>query len=191
MAVTVSGGTSRRSSRSIASRIPKPQSMRTRVSPTSTSKALPSLPLPSDANRMNVGPLYDLLELILQQPENLVAVGGLVRGALGILDRHHAVRIGLRHDDAVLLGLLLLVALPEPELVQQALLLAGFRIRIGVTNEVQAVRTVALDHRESGAIERQADAPPGAIEGVVDDEPAGPVGALLDACPRRYRLLRG
>ena len=37
------------------SRIPKPQSISTRVLPTSTRRPLPSLPLPSDANRILTG----------------------------------------------------------------------------------------------------------------------------------------
>ena len=55
------------------------------------------------------------LELVLQEREDLVAVGRPVGRAGRILHRHDAVRIGLRDDDAVLLGLVLVAGLPELE----------------------------------------------------------------------------
>src|SRR5207244_13615631 len=108
IAVTVSGATPIRASRATVSRTPKPQSISTRVAPTSTSRPLPSLPLPSDAKRIPPSPAWSKrawarsLELVLQQREYLVAVGRAVGDARGVLDRNDGGGIGLSPDNAIL-----------------------------------------------------------------------------------------
>src|SRR5438477_9414319 len=111
MAVIVSGATPMRASLATVSRMPNPQSMSTRVAPASTSRPLPSLPLPRQAKRT-------LLELILEQRKDPFAVCRTVRGAGRILYRHQAAGIGLRYHYPVLFRFLRLPGLP-------ALMLAG------------------------------------------------------------------
>src|ERR1700730_2466721 len=95
MAVSVSGPTPMRASLATVSRMPKPQSISTRVAPASTRRPLPSLPLPRQAKRT-------LLELILEQREDPFAVRRIVHGAGRILHRHQAAGIGLRYHYPVL-----------------------------------------------------------------------------------------
>ena len=45
---------------------------------------------------------------------------------------------------------------------------AASRIRIGIADEVDAAAAVAVDHGEAGAVEREPDAAPRAVERVVD-----------------------
>src|ERR1700694_4250627 len=193
IAVTVSGATPIRASRATVSRTPKPQSISTRVAPTSTSRPLPSLPLPSDAKRMPLSRAWSKrararsLELVLQQREDLVAVGRAIRDARRVLDRDDAGRIGLSHEGAILLRFFLVVALPELELIEPAFLL-GIEVGVGIAHEVQPLGTVAVDDGEAGAVEREAYAPPRPIERVVDDETAGAIAAFFD--PGTRGLLR-
>ena len=57
---------------------------------------------------------------------------------------------------------------------------------IDVANEVHALGAVAVLDGEAAAVERQADAAPGAVEAVVDLQGrAGPVGEHAGACRRR------
>src|SRR4030095_4791392 len=147
---------------------------RTRVPPASTTSPLPSLPLPSDAKRT---PASALLQLVLEKRQDLLAGRGLVGRAVRILDRHDAARVGLRDADLVLLGLFALV-LPEHELREQSLV-ARRRLRIGITDEVLALRAVAIDDGETDAVEREPDAGPRAVEAVVEHELIDAVGCLL------------
>src|SRR5262245_49241935 len=64
----------------------KPQSSRTRVSPASTTRALPSLPLPSEAKRIasRAGSASALFQLLLQQGQDAARRRGSRLVALGI-----------------------------------------------------------------------------------------------------------
>src|ERR1700680_4086117 len=160
MAVIVSGATSTRASLATVSRMPKPQSMSTRVAPASISRPLPSLPLPRQAKRT-------LLELILEQREDLLAVLRTVRDARRVLHRHQASGIGLRYHHPILFRLLRLIGLPELKLGnrvrQPTLLFFPGKVRIRVADKIQSFRTVAIDDGEAGAIEREPNTPPRAV----------------------------
>src|SRR5450755_289343 len=178
MASIDSGRTPIRASLATVSRMPKPQSINTRVAPASTSRPLPSLPLPRQAKRT-------LLELILEQREDLVAVRRVIRGTGGILHRHQAGGIGLRHDHTVLFRLLGGVGLPELELLDRILeptvvLLLLFEIRIRIADKIESLRTVAIDDGKASAIERESNATPRAVERVIDDQLRLPID-LFDA----------
>src|SRR6476660_1769945 len=165
IALIDSGARPRRHSRATVSRTRKPQSIRTRVCPTSTTSALPSLPLPSDAKRIVTRwrPVA-LFQLVAQQRENLVARLRAVRGAVGILHADGALRSGLDDLDPVLLGLVLLVGLPEVQHFRQeallAVLLRHVGVGIGEPDEINAGRAIAIDDGEAGAVECQPDPSP-------------------------------
>ena len=72
----------------------------------------------------------------------------------------------------------------EPALV---LALAHVGFRIGVADVVEAARPVAVDDGEAAAVERESDTAPGAVEGLIDDQPRRAVGRLLDAGAIRLR----
>src|SRR5450432_3693085 len=130
----------------MVSRMPNPQSMRMRVPPTSTSRALPSLPLPRQAKRTPPS-----LELVLEQRQYLVAVHRALGAARGIFHRHDAARIGLRHDHPILLGLYV-VAFPECKLVEKTFFFLRVEVRVRVAHEIQALGPIAVDDGEAGAI---------------------------------------
>src|ERR1700730_11940607 len=178
MAVIVSGATPMRASLATVSRMPKPQSMSTRVAPASTSRPLPSLPLPRQAKRT-------LLELILEQRKDPFAVCRAVHGAGRILHRDQAAGIGLRYHYPVLFRFLRLLGLPELHLVervgQPALFFFLRQVRIRVADVIESFRTVAIDDSKAGAIECQPDAAPRAIERIIDDQLREAVAALLDS----------
>src|SRR2546423_6879031 len=146
MAAIVSGATPMRASLATVSRRPKPQSISTRVEPASTRRPLPSLPLPRQAKRT-------LLQLILEQGEDPLAVRRAVRGARGILHCHQAARIGLRHHHAVLLRLLGLLRLPELHLVDRIgeppLFFFLRKVRIRGADVIEALRTIAVADRKA------------------------------------------
>src|ERR1700674_3524897 len=178
MAVIVAGVTPMRASLATVSRMPKPQSMSSRVSPASTSRPLPSLPLPRQAKRT-------LLELILEQREDLLAALRTVRDARGILHRHQAVRIGLRYHYPILFRLFRFIGLPELKLGkrvgQPTFLFFLGKVWIRIANKIQSFRTVAIDDGEAGAIERESNAAPRAVECIVDDQLREAVAALFDS----------
>src|SRR6266550_2543531 len=178
MAVIVSGATPMRASLATVSRMPNPQSMSTRVAPASTSRPLPSLPLPRQAKRT-------LLELILEQRKDPFAVCRTVRGAGWILHRHQAAGIRLRYHYPVLFRFLRLLGLPELKLVervgQPALLFFLGKVRIRVADVIEPFRTVAIDDRKAGAIECEADAAPCAVERIIDDQLRETVAGLFDS----------
>src|SRR5450759_950393 len=83
---------------------------------------------------------------------------------------HLADAVGFRHHHAILFGLdPALVALPERKLGKEALVL--FRIllpvdlRIDIAHKVIALGAVAVFHGEADAVQRQANAAPGPVEG--------------------------
>src|SRR5690349_6257260 len=184
----------------------------TRVDSHSTTRALPALPLPSEAKRSTASgvdrrrsrPVQrrsrfrswradPLLQLLVEQPEDLLAGGARLGRALRILHLHlrHA-RSGVGDVDAVL-RLVLRGRAPEGELLRPRFLLAplDLRVRIDVAHEEQALGAIAVLDGEAGAVESEAHAPPGAIETVVHDERPGAV--VLQhrvARLRRLRLLR-
>src|SRR3977135_2355583 len=135
IAVTLSASTPSRARRATASRMPKPQSISTRVVPASTSRPLPSLPLPRQAKRT-------LLELILEQRKDPFAICRTVRVAGRILHRHQAARIGLRYHYPVLFRFLGLLGLPELKLVegvgQPAFLFFPGKVRIRIADEIES-----------------------------------------------------
>src|SRR4029453_5141132 len=143
-----------RSRRAVVSRTPNPQSIRMRVVPASTTRPLPSLPLPIEAKRTASG----LLQLVLEQRQDFLARGRAVGHATRILHADNAVLCRLRDDDLELLRLVLLVGLPELQLLEPArvVLLGGDRIGIAEANEIYAARAVAVDDGKAGAVERQA-----------------------------------
>ncbi len=64
------------------------------------------------------------------------------------------------------------------------------RLRIGVADEVLALRAVAVDHGEADAVEREADAAPRAVEAVVEHELVHAVGRLLQLGALLHRAAR-
>src|SRR4029077_5227606 len=122
IAVSDDGARPKRPRRRAVPRTPNPQSISIRVPPASTTRPLPSLPLPREAKRMPCA--APLLELVAQEREDLLAGCALVGGAVRVLNGHEAARIGFRDVDPVLLDLLG-VGLPEHELVEDPLLLRG------------------------------------------------------------------
>src|SRR5690349_5773234 len=123
MAVTLSGARPRRARRATVSRTRKPQSIRMRVSPTSTTRPLPSLPLPNEAKRTPAP--RRLLQLVAQQREDALARLRAIRIPRRILHAHRALgRRAFGHLDPILLGLVLVVVLAEHvhQLRQKALL---------------------------------------------------------------------
>src|SRR5438477_5762010 len=191
IAVRSPGRSPRRAMRATVSRMPNPQSTSTRVAPFSTTSPLPSLPLPREAKRTRAPPL---LQLVFEKRQDLLAGNALVGRPARILHGHHAARVGLRDGDPVLLGFFVL-ALPEHEFVQEAFVLRG-RLRIGVADEILALRAVAIDDGEADPIERQANAAPRAIEAVVEHELIDAIRRLLQlrplrrAAPRRWSARR-
>src|ERR1700693_3669783 len=180
MAVTVSGATPMRASLATVSRMPKPQSMSTRVAPASTSRPLPSLPLPRQAKRT-------LLELVLDHREDLLAVRRAGRDARGILHRHQAAGIGLRYHYPILFRLRDRFGLPELHLGDRlrqpaVVFLPRSQVRIRVADKIQSFRTVTIHDGKAGAIEREADATPRAVESIVDDQLRLAVAAFFDSC---------
>src|SRR6187455_2508374 len=168
-----------RARRTAVSRTPNPQSIMTREAPASTTSPLPSLPLPNDAKRISP---RALLELVLEERQDPVARRRLVRRALRVLHGHEALRRRLDDGDPVLLGLLAFVLAPEHELGEEALVaLADVGVGIGVAHVIQAVAAVAVDDGEAAAVEREADAAPRAVEGLVDHQLRDAVVVLLDA----------
>src|ERR1700682_1636653 len=192
-AVTVSGSTPMRASLATVSRMPKPQSMSTRVAPASTSRPLPSLPLPRQAKRT-------LLELVLEQREDLLAVGRTVRDARGILHRHQAAGTGLRYHYPILFRLRGRIGgLPELNLRDRlrqpaVVFFPGSQVWIRVAEKIQSFGTVTIDDGKAGAIEREPDSTPRAVERIVDDQLRHAVAALFDSraiggvVHRRHRL---
>src|SRR5690606_30066677 len=67
------------------------------------------------------------------------------------------------------------------------LLVARFLVRIDVADEVQALRAVPVLDRETDAVEREADAAPGAVERLVQRESQTAVGQAQRGA-RRGRL---
>src|SRR5688572_2492248 len=157
--------------RSVSVRV-RPQSTRTRVPPTSATRQLPPLPLASDAKRSK------LPQLLVQQRED--AARGLRRLGVAVLVQDVDLALGARlgHLHPVLLGLEL-GALGGEQACEEAALVLGFR-RVGVAHEVQAFLAVAVLDGEADAVEREADAAPGAIEGLVDLQQLAAVDALAD-----------
>src|SRR5688572_8194977 len=142
MPVMSVGTRPRRARRFSASRGARPQSIRTRVVPTSATRQLPLLPLPSEANRISAS-----LQLLVQQGDD--AAGGLRAVGSAVLgeDLHHALAGELADVHPVLLGRHLGIArLPERELGEQARLVVALLhvlLGIGVAHEILALLAVA------------------------------------------------
>src|SRR5690348_4674032 len=153
------GSRPRRARRRSVSRRFSPQSTSRQVSSPWTTSALPPLPLASEAKRSN-----SLLQLLVQQREDALRGLGVVRAALLVEDVHLARRAGLDDLDAILLGGQRAVG-AEDAREEARLVLVG--LGIGIAHEVEALLAVAVFHREADAVEREADAPPDAIERLV------------------------
>src|SRR3954467_15380227 len=158
---------SRASRRSESVRL-RPQSSSTRVSearsPASTTRQFPRLPLASDAKRSKT-----LFQLFVEQHEDALRGGRGLGAALLVQDVHRASLVFRLHLHAVLLGLHLGVARAE-EAREQALLVVLLRhlaLGIGVAYEVDPVLAVAILDGKADAVEREAHAPPGAVERLV------------------------
>jgi len=91
------------------------------------------------------------------------------------------IRSILLHLDAEVLGLGLGIVRAEDARQEAAVavLLGHVRLRVGVAHEVQALLPVAVLDREADAVEREADAAPGAIERFGQAQRVGAVGHLL------------
>ena len=165
-------------SRAAVSRTPNPQSIITRVPPASTTRPLPSLPLPSDAKRIGA--------VASASPAGRTARGGhyfswsfssaRIFSPLGLLSGAPSGSctvttlrgVGLRDDDPVLLGLLALV-LPEHQLDEEALVLLapGVRDRRSGRSRGPCERSRSTTVKPTRSSARP-DAAPGAVERLVD-----------------------
>src|SRR5665213_181229 len=184
IAVIDAGSMPMRASRSVHSRALNPQSIMIRVSPDSTTRQLPSLPEPMDAKRISRRRTR-LFELVLEQPEDLVADFGAILRAVGVLHGDEAARRCFGDQHTVLLGLVLVVLLPEHQLRQEAaasVLLRPVDFGMRLTDVVQALRAIAVDDGEPGTVEREPDTAPCAIERVVDDELRAAILRLINMC---------
>src|SRR3954471_3015329 len=180
----------------------RPQSISTRVarvpSRASATVQLPPLPLASEAKRSKA-----LLQLLVEEREDAACGLGALRGAVLVQHVHLRfvhVLVGLDLH-AVLLRLHFRILVHDGiEHAREEALLVALRIHlafgIGVAHEVDAVLPVAVLDREADTVEREADAPPCAVERLVYLEKLGAVvrlaqlGALLRrGGERRTRLL--
>src|SRR5437763_3364700 len=170
-------------SRLSSSRMPRPQSTSRCVGAPSARAwmmvALPVLPLPRDLNRIKAGPsrrtgparagpVFNLLQVVGDHLHDPLRVRGGLGRAVGIEHRHGGgLAFGLQVD-AVLQRLLGGTAAAEDLAEEARLLLVG--VRRHVAHEVGPLAAVAIFHGEAGAIQREADAAPGAVEALVDDD---------------------
>src|SRR5262245_7556576 len=171
-----------RASRRSVSSVEKPQSIRRRVAPASTTSPFPWLPLPSDANRTarptrSAAAAPASFQLVVQEREDLLGRAGRVRGTVLAVHLHLAlVDAAVLHGHLVLRGLRRLGRAPERELGEEAVVLLLVGGGIHVADEIDALRPVAVLDREPDTIEREPDPPPGAIERLVDiQDPPGAV----------------
>src|SRR5690606_25042993 len=117
--------------------------------------------------------LVTLPELLIEQREDLVGgLGTFLRAVLVVDPDLAAGRGGVPDLDTVLLELGLLAAAPELQPRENAgglvRALAAVDHRIDVAHEIKPFRAVAVLDREPDAVEREADAPPGAVELLVE-----------------------
>src|SRR6185369_4690739 len=199
-----------RASRNSSSRSEKPASTSSRVvvmpPDPSTTVALPVLPLPRLQKRITLALSAGrdaLAKVLEQQARDPLAVLGRLRAALRVEDGDGA-QLTLRgHLDAVLreAGVVLLLAEAEHPLEQVRLLAAGV-LGIDVADEVEPLDAVSVFDGEAGAVERDADATPGAVETIIElqrgrcragDEPRsrGATRCRWCRCDRRLRGLLG
>src|SRR5438067_912766 len=172
-----SGAKPARASRAVSSRSAKPQSTSTRVEVmplrASTSSALPLLPLPRLQKRITARQVS--FEVVDQEADDALAGLAVLRLALRVQHRHGA-SLAFALDLHTVLGraaqLVLLAAEAEQAREEAGLILAGLR-RIDIADEVQALRAIAVFHREAAAIERESHAAPCAIEVVVQLQRGG------------------
>src|SRR5574340_1710481 len=151
MPLNCPGDTPRRSIRSMASCKPKPQSIITSDWRVATSSALPSLPLPSDANRKAIDGRQLLIDVFVNRLDHLF--GYRTAGTLLIGDRHLAQCTAIFDIHAVLVfGIL--AAFPELQCIQPAAL-DFYRAQ-----EVDALFTVPVLHRQTRALNSQPDFAP-------------------------------
>src|SRR6185503_1398751 len=172
---------SRASRRSESVRL-RPQSSSTRVSearsPASTTRQFPRLPLASEAKRSKT-----LFQLFVEQHEDALRGGRGLGAALLVQDVHRAGLVFRLDLHAVLLRLDLGIARAE-EVREQALLVVLLRhlaLGIGVAHEIEPVLAVAILDGEADPVEREAHAPPGAVERLVHLQRLRAV-ARLDDC---------
>src|SRR6266581_2525895 len=171
-----------RARRDTVSRTENPQSSMRRVRPTSTTSALPWLPLPSEAKRTKP---HGLFQLLLQQGENLARRIGGIRVAFLAEHLHFARIIAILHEHAILFGLRIGRRAPEHELGKKTVVLLVERIGLGidVPHEVETLRAVAVFDGEACAIEHEANASPGPVERLGELEFADPVFSRHDLRP--------
>src|SRR5207244_8751815 len=130
-----------------------------------------------------------LFQLLEQQAEDALRGTRALRPAVLVEHVDQAALGVLLHLDAEVLGLGLgIVRAEQPrEEAAVAVLLAHLRLRIAVAHEVQALLPVAVLDGEADAVERQADAPPGPVERLVDLQQLIAVAALLELRARLQR----
>src|SRR5947207_2977919 len=161
MAVMSDGARLRRERRRSQSVRLRPQSMSTRVarvaSRASATVQFPSLPLASEAKRSKA-----LFQLLVEEREDAARGLGVLRIAVLAEDVDLALVLVLLYPHAVLLGLHLRVLVHQRLPPARLGLRVQLRLRVGVAHVVQAVLPVAVLDGEADAVEREADAPPGA-----------------------------
>src|SRR3569833_1735361 len=169
-----------RASRAMLSASPKPQSINTRVEPASTTRPLPSLPLPRLANRIT--PVPASLQLVVQQLDDAILRVGVGRLAVGAGDANPALLARFADHDLQLRRGLRLLATPEGKLDEHAFVALTGVVDTGVdvAHVVDALGAVAVLHGKAHAVERQADTTPGAVEAFIHFQDRG-TGFLDDA----------
>ena len=157
------------------------------MSPTSTTSALPSLPLPSDAKRIvtrrRAGRAISAGRAAARGSCSLACVrSGLPVGSCTLTVLCGAVSTTLiRYCSGLSFSSVFqnVSSLDRKPFSRSFLRHVG--VGIGEADEIDAGRAIAIDDGEAGAVERQADAAPRAIERIVDDELRHAVAALLEA----------
>src|SRR3569623_1797485 len=178
-----------RASRAMLSASPKPQSISTRVEPASTTRPLPSLPLPRLANRIT--PVPASLQFVVQQLDDAILRVGVGRLAGGTGDANPALLARFANHDLQLRRGLRLLAAPEGELGKHAFVAFAGVVDTGVdvADVVDALGAVAVLHGKAHAVKRQADTTPGAVEAFIHFQYRGT--GLLDDARHLRRLLFG
>src|SRR5512143_1628668 len=156
-----------RASRATLSASPKPQSISTRVAFASTSRPLPSLPLPRLANRITPAPAS--LQFFVQQIDDAIPRLVVGRLAVGASDADPALLARLADHDLQLRRGLRRLAAPEGEIGEDAFVtLAGVvDVGIDVAHKIDTLGAVTVFHREADTVERESDPAPGAVEAFI------------------------
>src|SRR5450631_1663144 len=146
MPLNCPGDTPRRAMRATVSCRPNPQSINTRVWPTATNSALPSLPLPKDAKRMDISGSLLLIDILVDRLKHLLA--DRVACAVLIGDGHFARFSAILDIHAIVPGGIF-AALPEHQLVKPT------SLKLNGTQVVDALFAILVFHRQTRAFDSQ------------------------------------